>query len=75
MCSSDLKTFCCRIINDPRALAQEEATYEELPMVREVTREMLLDNFQRVRGEVAALIHSEMQRIESTPELRHLLIP
>jgi hypothetical protein len=71
----ELKTFCCRIVNDPQALAEEEAAYEELPIVREVTQEILLDNFQRIRSEIAALIHSEMQRIESTPELRHLVIP
>lgn len=70
----ELKTFCCRLVNDPRAPQQEEAAYEDLPVVREVTREMLLDNFQRVRNEIAALVRSELQRIENTPELQHLLM-
>ena len=70
----ELKTFCCRIVNDPGALAQEEAAYKELPVVCKVTPEMLLDNFQQVRNDIAALIRSEMQRIENTPDLQHLLI-
>jgi hypothetical protein len=70
----ELKTFCCRIVNDPQALSEEEAAYKELPVIREVTQQMLLDNFQRVRSEIAALIDSEMQRIKNSPELRHLLI-
>jgi hypothetical protein len=70
----ELKTFCCRIVNDPQALSEEEAAYKELPVIREVTQQMLLDNFQRVRSEIAALIDAEMQRIKNTPELRHLLI-
>jgi hypothetical protein len=70
----ELKTFCCRIVNDPQALSEEEAAHKELPVIREVTQQMLLDNFQRVRSEIAALIDAEMQRIKNSPELRHLLI-
>jgi hypothetical protein len=71
----ELKNFCCRIVNDPEALAKEEAGYKELPLVAEVTQEMLLENFNRVRTDIGALIDAEIQRIKNTPELRHLLIP
>ena|ERR1700742_4129015 len=40
----------------------------------EVTQGMLLENFHSIRDDIAALIHSELDRISSTPELRQLLI-
>ncbi len=70
----ELKTFCSRIINDPQALAEEEKGYEELPIVREVTEEMVMDNFHRVRSDIIALINSEMLRIENSSWLQHLVI-
>jgi hypothetical protein len=70
----ELKTFCCRMVNDPTALQKEEAAYEELPVVREVTPDILLQNFQQIRDDITRLIRAEWQRIENTPELRHLLI-
>jgi YWFCY protein/TraM recognition site of TraD and TraG len=70
----ELKTFCCRIVNDPTALAEEEKGYKELPVVQKVTQEMLLENFQRVRNDILALVNSEMQRIENNRELQHLVI-
>ena len=70
----ELKTFCCRIVNDPTALQKEAAAYEELPIVREITQDILLQNFQQIRDDITHLIRAELQRIENTPELRHLLI-
>jgi hypothetical protein len=49
-------------------------TYEELPVEREVTHQMLLDNFHQIRKDIATLIDSELDRISNTSELRHLLI-
>jgi hypothetical protein len=31
----ELKTFCCRIVNDPVALAEEQKHYQELPIIRD----------------------------------------
>ncbi|HEV3413389.1 MAG TPA: conjugal transfer protein MobC [Puia sp.] len=70
----ELKIFCCRVVNDPAALQEEEAAYKELPLVREVTHDILLQNFQQIRDDITGLIRAELQRIENTPELRHLLI-
>ena len=33
----DLKMFCCRVLNDHKALAEETARYEDLPVIRNVT--------------------------------------
>jgi YWFCY protein/Type IV secretory system Conjugative DNA transfer len=70
----DLKGFCCRVINDPEALAREEAAFVELPVVRQVTQEMLMEHFMQVRQEIGELVEKEMERIDRTPELRHLVI-
>jgi hypothetical protein len=59
----ELKAFCCRLVNDPAALTEETKNYKKLAVIREVTQQMLLDNFHQVRSEVAALIRSEMDRI------------
>jgi hypothetical protein len=71
----DLKTFCCRVENDFEALNAEEATFQPLPVVRKVTEEMLEENFRWIRADIAALVQSEIDRISSSPELRHLQIP
>ncbi|GGB01480.1 YWFCY domain-containing protein [Puia dinghuensis] len=69
-----LKTFCCRIDADFPALNAEEATYQPLPNIREVTPEILDANFRQVRAEIDVLVQSEMVRISSSPELHHLVI-
>ena len=70
----ELKAFCCRLINDPAALAEEAKNYKELPVMREVTQQMLMDIFHQVRNDIAELIRSEMDRIANTPALQHLLL-
>jgi hypothetical protein len=70
----ELKTFCCRIVNDPIALAEERKFYQELPTILEVSQGMLTDNFQQIRKDIALLIDSERNRISNNPLLRHLLI-
>jgi hypothetical protein len=70
----ELKAFCCRVINDPEALGRVEAVFEELPVVREVTDEMLMETFMQVRREIEGLVEKEMERMGRTPELRHSVI-
>jgi len=69
----DLKTFSCRIINDPAALAQEAASYKELPKTNNVSPEDLIINFQKIRSEIEKLIKDEHSRIRNSPEHCHLL--
>ena len=70
----ELKTFCCRIVNDPDALTEEQKSYQELPIIRDVTQDMLMDNFHQIRNDIAQLIDSEITRISNNPLLRYLLI-
>lgn len=70
----DLKTFCCRLVNDPAALAQEAAAYQPLPITQEISPEELAKNFRRIRAEIEALVKAEILRIKNSPELAHLFI-
>jgi len=49
----ELKTFCCRIINDHEALRKEEEGYEDLPVVRKFSEKMLLDNYLQVKKDIS----------------------
>lgn len=69
-----LKTFCCRVVNDPAALAQEASTYQPLPQVRTVTNESLRTHFEMIRNQAEAIIKSELTRIKNSPELAYLVI-
>jgi hypothetical protein len=69
-----LKMFCCQILNDHEALANESAQYENLPVVRNVTSEIVRENYQQVKKDIASVIKSELYRISITPELWHMLM-
>lgn len=69
-----LKTFCCRFTNDSAALDRETAAYQDLPIIKEVTEELLMTNFHRTRAEIEELISSELRRIKNSPQLAHLLL-
>jgi YWFCY protein/Type IV secretory system Conjugative DNA transfer len=60
-----VKTFCCRLVNDPAALTQESAEYKELPTVRDVSEKDLLTHFQQIRKEIAQLVRDELVRINN----------
>lgn len=70
----ELKTFCCEIQNDHRALAEEQATYKDLPKISNVTQKEILENYLQIKKDVADIIHSEMERMLDTPELSDLII-
>lgn len=69
-----VKTFCCRLVNDPAALAAEAASFAELPVIREVSEEALLDNFESIRGDVDMIVQRELQRIGDSPEMGHVVL-
>ena len=45
-----VKTFCCRLVNELAAPA-----LEELPVLRDVSEDALLANFELIRGEADAI--------------------
>ena len=66
----DLKAFCCAMTLD--AAAPKGA--HELPVLREITPDMLMGNFRSVKADVLRIVNAEMERIEATAELRHLIL-
>jgi hypothetical protein len=70
----ELKAFCCRLVNDPIALAQERETFVDLPVLRKTTPELLTENFNRIRGEILALVDAEIARISANPSLQHFVL-
>lgn len=67
-----LKTFHCEIINDHDSIQMEANTYKSLPLTSEVSQQSVIDNFKRIKGEIASLIENEIERILNTPGLQKL---
>lgn len=68
-----LKAFHCMIQNDHDAIAAEEAAYQELPVIREITQEEVTANFQRIKDDINEIRYYEIERIKNDPNLSHLL--
>jgi len=68
------KVFHNEIINDHEALKKEADAYRQIPKDREVTQAEIDENYRIIKGDVAMIIETEMERIYATPELAHLLV-
>jgi type IV secretory pathway TraG/TraD family ATPase VirD4 len=62
-----LKTIHSEILNDHEELKKEAASYKELPTVRTITKEMISENYFRIKGEVEELIENEIEILLNTP--------
>ena len=69
-----LKAFHCEILNDIPALQKEESEYKEIPVIRDINREMVELNFLRIKQEVQDFSEAEIQRMLNDPSLEHLVI-
>ncbi|WP_192349944.1 hypothetical protein [Algoriphagus sp. Y33] len=69
-----LKAFHATIINDDKALKQEEDVYQPIPKVRDVSQEEVIQNYRGIKRDVEEIIRMEMERVFDTPELGHLPI-
>jgi hypothetical protein len=65
-----LKAFHATIVKE----AGGDPASIELPIVHQVTAEMVEDNFRRIKQEVKKLIDNEMQRIVSNPQLEGTVV-
>jgi hypothetical protein len=64
------KAFAARLYRD-RSL---DSTYRQLPIIQEVTPQMVKAQACQVRKDIEELLNTEMQRMMDTPELEHLII-
>jgi hypothetical protein len=57
----DLKVFHNQIINDHQAIKEEEDHYQELPVIRNVTEEMVMKNFLQIKKDIERLLEIELR--------------
>lgn len=67
------KAFHCRLDLDFKTINAEEKAYKPLPTVREISEQEVQDHFIGIKNEVFDIVHSEMERIKSDPNLAYLL--
>lgn len=66
---------------DAEKVKREEQAYRSIPVITDFTdaggndrmKEMIQDNYNRIRAEVRQIVADELQRIQSDPELQYLL--
>jgi len=69
-----LKSFHCEIINDKNALQAEEKHFLELPVISNITPEMVLKNYYRIKQEIEELIETEIEALLNTPGKENILL-
>ena len=75
------KIFHCEIVVDAEKVKREEQAYKPIPVITDFTdadgndrmKEMIQENYNRIRAEVRQIVADELQRIQSDPEQQHLL--
>lgn len=70
----ELKTFHCTLVNDHKALSDQQDRFKPLPIVRNTSRQAIEANYRQIKDEVELIIFSQMERMLSDPELAHLII-
>ena len=75
------KIFHCEIVVDNARVAAETKAYKPIPVITDFTggdgkdhmREEIERNYYRIKEEVSGIIQKELRRIETDPNLKHLL--
>jgi hypothetical protein len=62
-----LKTFYCEILIDHDALKKEQHSYKELPVVKKITSQIVIENYFKIKQEVTELIEGEIEVLLNTP--------
>lgn len=73
-CKIELKAFHCQILNEHKQLEEQIRNYKDIPVVRQITNEIVQQNYLQIKQEIQDIIFSEMQRLMSHPELCELII-
>ncbi|MCD0474025.1 YWFCY domain-containing protein [Flavobacterium sp. EDS] len=73
-CKIELKTFHCDIVNNHKALKEEQDNYVDIPIIRKVDNSMVQRNYLQIKKDVKDIIYSEKERLLNDYELRHLVI-
>lgn len=75
------KIFHCEIVVDAEKVKREEKAYKPIPVITDFTdengkdcmKEMIQENYNRIKTDVRQIVANELQRIQNDPALAHLL--
>ena len=75
------KIFHAEIVVDSAKVDAETKAYKPIPIITDFTdengkdcmKEMIQENYNRIKSEVKQMVADELERIKSNPELAHLL--
>ncbi len=75
------KIFHCEIVVDAEKVKREEKAYKPIPVITDFTdedgndrmKEMIQENYNRIKADVKQIVADELQRIQNDPALAHLL--
>ena len=75
------KIFHAEIVVDSAKVDAETKNYKPIPIITDFTdengkdcmKEMIQENYNRIKSEVKQMVADELERIKSNPELAHLL--
>lgn len=75
------KIFHCEIVVDAEKVRREEKAYKPIPVITDFTdengkdcmKEMIQENYNRIKADVKQIVADELQRIQNDPALAHLL--
>lgn len=64
----ELKKFHCEIIKDFEEMKKEEENYMPLPIVKEVTLSMVMENYYNVKRDIDFIIDNEIEKLLNAME-------
>ena len=75
------KIFHCEIVVDNAKVAAETKAYQSIPVITDFTdenginrmKDMIKDNYDRIKAETKQIVAEELERIKNDPALAHLL--
>ncbi len=59
----ELKAFHCAIQNDIEGIRLEEAAYQDIPIIRSISQDAVMQNYYQIKQDIEQLIDTEMPRI------------
>lgn len=68
------KAFHCQIHADFKAITAEEKNFKTIPVIREVTPEIVQRNYMRIKEDIQNIIQTEIERLLLDPAKRHMVI-
>jgi hypothetical protein len=68
-----LKAFHAEIVNDHAAIQLEESKYQDLPVIRTIDNNEVMQNYYQIKKDIKNLIDKEMTKIQNDPSLKEFL--